>query len=160
VKNIAALVLLFASLTASFSFAEDVMPAEVARFLDSRKLVSIIYFQEGSSALSNSAKQSIETVIPRLSLLDMKKVVVRIEGFAPLEGREEVRVSLSMNRALAVMNYLQKKHHMNSGLFLIGCGDRDLSEAAEDKRRRVEVALYDNLWDLENAPTGDLILNW
>ncbi len=155
-----AFLFLFALMNVSPVSAKDPVPAEVARFLASRKLVSIVYFQQGSSALTNLAKQSIDSAVPRLSLLDLKKVVVRLEGFAPLEGSEEFTVPLSMSRALAVINYMKEKYNLNTGSFLIGCGDNDLNGVTEDKRRRVEIAFYDNLWDIEDAPVKELILNW
>ena len=159
-KLFIAYLLFFTWLNVPLALAEDPVPAQVARFLDSRKLVSIVYFKQDSSILSSQAMKSIDSAVARLSRLDMKKILVRIEGFAPLEGDEEVSVPLSMNRALSVMNYVREQYHLKSGLFLISCGDRDLSEVSEDKRRRVEIVLYDNIWDLEDAPVDDLILNW
>lgn len=159
-KLFVAYLVFFTLLNVPLSFAKDPVPAEVTRFLDSRKLVSIVYFEQGSSVLSSLAMTSIDSAAPRLTQLDMKKVVVRVEGFAPNEGDDEITVPLSMNRALAVMAYVREKYHFKTGLFLIGCGDRDLSEVPEDKRRRVEIALYDNFWDIEDAPVGELILNW
>jgi len=160
VKLFVAYLVFFVLLNVPLSFAQDPVPAEVARFLDSRKLVSIVYFQQGSSALSNLAKQSIDSAVPRLRLLDLKKVVVRVEGFALQEGGEAVSVPLSLNRALTVIGYMKEKHYLDTGRFLIGCGDRELAEVPENKSNRVEIVLYNNLLDLDDAPVMDLILNW
>ncbi len=159
-KLFIAYLLFFLLTNAPVAFANDPTPAEVTSFLNSRQLVSIVYFQPGSSVLSSLAKKSIDSAVSRLKLLDMKKVLVRLEGFAPLEGTEKVNAPLSMRRALAVMSYMRDKYHLETGLFLIGCGNRNFSEMSKDKRSRVEIALYDNIWNIEEAPVGDLILNW
>lgn len=142
----------------SFSFALEELPAELAKFLASRKLLTTVHFAVGSAALDERAKRKIDQVVARLKEVDLDQTLIRIEGFASPEGSFAGNISLSMRRAKSVQDYLRNRHQLQADLFLTGFCARGKEEADPEKLRRVEIALYRNVFAVDSASIEQIII--
>jgi len=133
------------------TFAEEVLPPKVERFLDSRRIVGTIHFADGSSVLSPEAKMEIDRIVPLLRKVDTRESLLRIEGFASPGGGQGKNVPISMSRAKAVMDYIQSKTSWQADLFITGFGAQTATPISNDRSCRAEIALYDNIWKMNDV---------
>lgn len=123
----------------------------VADFISSRQIICTVQFELGSSNLSDSAKATLNGVAASLDKINKNEAVVRIEGFSSPDGTELANLNLSMSRAQVVENYLREKYSLPMDRYLIGRGVNPDSGLSKDKQRRVEIAVYDNLLNIETS---------
>lgn len=142
--------LLFLLITVQPAAALESATGLLKSFFDSREVIATVDFADGSSGLTSRAKEEIDRIAPRLSRLDPRKTLVRIEGFASTDGNKWVNVPISMARARAVMDYLRDNYQMNTvDLSLTGFGSgKGGSRLEVEPGCRAEIALYDNAWEM------------
>lgn len=136
------------------SLANEALPEDVAKFLDSRKSLASIQFAPGSAELSNEGRAALDSIIEQLKSTSPEKYIVRVEGFTSPDGGRTKNFRLSVKRARVVDAYLQSFGNLPSNLTLMGMGADVWSKLDPSKQRRVEVALYENRfaseqWDIE-----------
>lgn len=136
---------------------EDALPSKVERFLHSRQIVGTIHFADGSSVLSSEAKTEIDRIIPRLRKVDPDESLLRIEGFASPGGGPGKNVPISMDRAMAVVDYIQSKSSVQADLFLTGFGAQEATSISNEQSCRAEIALYNNIWKTSDVTIEKVI---
>ncbi len=133
---------------------------DVDRLISSRRVLGSVQFGVGSAFLDPQARASLDRIADELVQVDPQRVLVRIEGFASPEGVDRLNLPVSVMRAKAVEDYLRTRHEFKMEFFLIGLVDKTARGLSNEQRRRAEVALYDNIWELEEVPVDNTILNW
>lgn len=116
---------------------------EIEQFLQTRTLLSQVFFANHSTVLSADAKAALDAISDSLKQRLRDGEVVRVEGFASPPGDTEDNLKLSFRRALAVKDYLREKHQVTLEVFLGGFGE---SAGLTDKiaeSRRVDIAVYE-----------------
>lgn len=114
---------------------------EIGLFLGSRSVVGQVYFSKGSSQLSAKSQQSLRALAEAMQDKVQNGRLLRVEGFASPDGHRSSNFDLSMQRAVAVRNYLQRQG-LSAELFLTGHGDKKQSTAKLSEQRRVDIAVY------------------
>lgn len=137
---------------------DETMPEDVAKFLATRQLISTLYFDPGSTYLSESAKVELGRVAGNLKNFDYSSHVIRVEGFTSPEGGEEANVNLSMSRAMEVEKFLVQRAGLSGKLNLVGLGVDARSQLPWELQRRVEIASYENRFDFDTMPAERLRL--
>ena len=102
-----------------------------------------IQFSYNRSDLLPSSFESLDEVVKILNNGPSDKL--KIEGHASIEGRYELNMKLSEDRAIAVKNYLVSKGIDAGRLSTIGYGSARLLTIAQEQQainRRVEMKLY------------------
>jgi outer membrane protein OmpA-like peptidoglycan-associated protein len=113
-------------------YIELVMPADIT-------------FAQGSAALSPSFTPWLDKVAE--SLNQWPQTTIDIVGHASTEGAEQTNLTLSLNRADSVRNYLQGKGVLPARMATGGAGELqplvspDDTEAKRKQNRRVQVVL-------------------
>jgi outer membrane protein OmpA-like peptidoglycan-associated protein len=113
-------------------YIELVMPADIT-------------FAQGSAALSPTFTPWLDKVAE--SLNQWPQTTIDIVGHASTEGSEQTNLTLSLNRADAVRNYLQAKGVLPARMATGGAGELqplifpDDTEAKRSQNRRVQVVL-------------------
>ena len=113
-------------------YIELVMPADIT-------------FAQGSAALSPSFTPWLDKVAE--SLNQWPQTTIDIVGHASTEGAEQANLTLSLNRADSVRNYLQGKGVLPARMATGGAGELqplvspDDTEAKRKQNRRVQVVL-------------------
>ena len=140
------LTLALALLLASSGWAGEAPSAQITRFLASRKVLASVYFRPGSRSLDLAARSALDQLVPRLTKIDLKKTLVRIEGFAATPEKKAA-LTLSVARAEEVENYLRDRNPITHHFYLIGFGPGSAlgNRTPQGKKNRVDIALYDNL---------------
>lgn len=104
-----------------------------------------ITFAQGSAALAPSFLPWLDKVAE--SLNQYPQTTIDIVGHASTEGSEQTNLTLSLNRADAVRNYLQAKGVLPARMATGGAGELqplvfpDDTEAKRSQNRRVQVVL-------------------
>lgn len=104
-----------------------------------------ITFSQGSASLSSSFTPWLDKVAE--SLNQYPQTTIDIVGHASTEGAEQTNLTLSLNRADAVRNYLQAKGVLPARMATGGAGELqpliypDDTEAKRSQNRRVQVVL-------------------
>lgn len=140
--------------------AKDSMPEEVADFLATRQVISVVYFDLNSSRLGKVARTELQQIAKSLGELDPSMYIVRIEGFTSPEGNEKSNIALSMERAMEVEKYMAQLAGLSELRTLIGIGTDQDSELPNSKQRRVEIARYDKRLSFDSSQTEKLLLNY
>ena len=144
--------LLLVLLSVAPLWAEEIPPVEVMGLLGSRELVGSILFAPGEAQLATAAKGELDRISSRLPAAGKQAKLIRIEGFSSLEET----LDLAMARAKAVEAYLRETRKVTSEIYLMGYGSTTDAQAAG----RVEVALYDKLVPIGDAPVDNVIKKW
>lgn len=113
---------------------------EIDKFLASRTIAGQIYFADRISELSTANKIILDRLTATLKQQKSSRLI-RVEGFASKIGQDEMNFDLSMQRALAVKNYLQQ-HDLAVELFLTGFGEKLSADDKLTEQRRVDIAIY------------------
>lgn len=116
--------------------------SKVEQFLASRSVVGQVYFAKQDSHLDDVDKVKLATLAVALKKLPWRDKLLRVEGFASPEGGITLNVDLSMQRALAVKNFLQQ-YDLPVELFLTGFGENPSTAAKLAEQRRVDIAAYE-----------------
>jgi outer membrane protein OmpA-like peptidoglycan-associated protein len=104
-----------------------------------------ITFAQGSASLSSSFTPWLDKVAE--SLNQYPQTTIDIVGHASTEGAEQTNLTLSLNRADAVRNYLQGRGVLSQRMATGGAGELqplifpDDTEAKRSQNRRVQVVL-------------------
>lgn len=132
--------------------AEEIPPVEVMGLLGSRELAGTILFAPGEAQLATTAKGELDRIAGRLNAAGNQAKLIRIEGFSsPGET-----IDLAMARAKAVQTYLRETGKVTTEIYLMGHGNTTDAQAAA----RAEVALYDTLLPIGDAPVDRVIKKW
>lgn len=134
------------------TWATDIGVEAVENFLRHRNVLLSVDFAFGSHKLSEKSCQSLDRIVVDLKALLADSKVVRIEGYATPQGEEDYNLILSMQRAMAVQEYLQRRHGFEIDLYFNGYGS---SKAPPLKR--VELAFYDDTLGLTVADIDSTI---
>ncbi|PLY04569.1 MAG: hypothetical protein C0624_05540 [Desulfuromonas sp.] len=125
---------------------------EFAEFMSHRNVLVSLDFTHGSHKLTEGSQKSLDRVVGDLkALLDDDKVI-RIEGYATQEGKDEYSLVLSMQRAMEVQSYLMDRYGFELDLYFNGYGSGKV--AAE---KRVQIAFYDDSLGLRVANIDSVI---
>ncbi len=134
---------------------------EVESFVRSRLLIGSVQFAPGAVRLDSVERKKLDSIARRLNRAEMKEKLVRIEGFSSPDGAsDQANISLAMQRAQAVDEYLRNNHRLGIDSFLVGFVDRTANGLTHEQKCRVEVAVYDNLLKIDAAPIDKTILRW
>lgn len=144
--------LLLLLLSIASLWAEEIPPVEVMGLLGSRELVGNIPFSLGESQLGTAARAELDRIAERLNTADKQSKLIRIEGFSS-QGET---IDLSMSRAKAVEEYLREIRKVATEIYLMGYGSSSDALASA----RAEVALYDKLLPIGDAPVDSVIKKW
>ncbi|RMF45933.1 MAG: hypothetical protein D6751_06305 [Deltaproteobacteria bacterium] len=119
------------------------------QFINSREVVATVYFATGSHQLDQESRGVLERIAPELKGISPDEKVLRIEGFSSPEGKELANVRLSMERAAAVELFLRDISGITYDRYLVGMGVRDDQGLTNAKQRRVDIAIYDNVLNVD-----------
>lgn len=155
-KTIACFVVMLLGLSAASAQAGN---QTVADFIDSRQVVCTVQFDLGSSGLNAPARDSLDKVVNLLAGVNKNETVIRIEGFSSPDGVEQTNIDLSMARAQSVEVYLHEHHGLPMDRYLIGRGVCPEDGLSRNEQRRVEIAMYDNLLDIETAEVDKVVID-
>lgn len=120
----------------------------VVNNIDDYKLASeaTVQFPFGKHVLTPEAKQQLDQLVANKGSL--KRFVISVEGFTDKVGSSDYNVSLSRQRATAVVNYLVANHNIPVyRIYTVGLGkekpvDEGKTREARSKNRRVEVKIF------------------
>ena len=135
------------------SFTAAQPPREIEQFLASRQVIGQIFFPCKVTTLSSQAESIIDQRVPELKALKRKGKLLRIEGFASADGNPRTNSQLSLERALAVKDYLKDRHQMKLEVFLTGFGESLSTDGKIGQERRVDIAVY------ELTPAAEMLFN-
>jgi len=133
------------------AYSEDYF-LDDSELLTNRQSIGFVQFAEGSSFLTQSAKETIDLLIPSLRIPDPQSRLIRIEGFASPTGGEVINFPLSMARARVVWEYIRQNYEMDVEMYMTGFGGKATHLTNMDQSCRAEIALYDNIWEEGNSP--------
>ncbi len=151
------LLLLVSLLTvAATGLGDEIPPTEVMGMLGSRELVGQVSFIAGSDQLDQSARKELDRIAGALVDSAKGNKLVRVEGFGSEQEGTNQAVGLAMARAKAVETYLRESKRLMTEIYLIGHGPERTSQVAP----RVEVAVYDMLLPVSDAPVDNIIRKW
>lgn len=116
--------------------------SEIDRFLESREVVEQVFFQKRQITLSTEARTKLDSLVTELLNYQNQGKLVRVEGFSSPEGDEKLNLSLSLQRAMTVKDYLHGQHDISVDVFLTGYGEKKLSGGKLSQERRVDITVY------------------
>lgn len=148
--------LLWILLCVAPGWAGEIPPVEVMGLLGSRDLVGSIPFAPGEARLDPAAAAELDRIATRLSAPETQSKLVRVEGFSAVEETAGEALALAMARTRAVEVYLRETRKVAAEIYLIGVGQRSGSPSSP----RVEVALYDKMLPIADAPIDSIIRKW
>lgn len=148
--------LLLALLSVCPVWAGEVPPVDVMGLLGSRELVGNIAFPPGEDQLGPTAKAELDRIAVRLKAEGQQFKLIRIEGFSSGEETRRQSLDLSMSRAKVIEAYLRETKKMTAEIYLMGYGSTNEAPAAP----RAEVAVYDKLLPISEAPVDNVINKW
>lgn len=153
------MVVLMLLLAGGTGFAANLQSTAVDSFLATRRILGTVAFKQNSAMLDARGRATLDSLVAALKEVHAPAEMIRIEGFA-LAGEEQGKVlSLAMSRAQTVVNYLRENYDLAISYYLTGFGPGKSRLKVVDPSRRADVAVYDNLWNLEAAPGEKLVLN-
>ena len=123
--------------------AQTAPPQAIERFLESRQVVGQVFFAYQASALTAVARQHLDELAAKLDNHRQQGRLVRIEGFASTDGLPRHNSRLSVQRALAVKDYLLDRHRLQIDVFLTGFGEKHATDGRLASERRVDIAVYE-----------------
>lgn len=109
------LLLLFCSFIPLSVFAAAT--SEIDKFLASRHLVTQVFFIKQTAELSDLSRQQLNGAASQLVDYAEQQMLIRVEGFASPDGEDQYNMQLSLQRALAVADYLLHTHNLRIPVF-------------------------------------------
>jgi len=122
----------------------------VERFINSRRVVSTVFFNNNSYLLSVEERTQLVMMLDLLKQEISRGRFVRVEGFASSEGRQVYSFKLSLQRAKTVLDFLNQLGGLPE-IYLTGYGDLQSEGSSSQDEWRVEIASYENVVDV-NIP--------
>lgn len=113
--------------------------------LSTRNVLETIYFRANSVNLSSSDKRKLENLSIKLSTIDDRKYVVRVEGVVNGNSATSSRLR-SFNLARVVVDYISARSGYKANVYLTGFSDLKLLQ--ENFPDRVEIVCYKNIIDI------------
>lgn len=138
------------------SWSAEIPPTEVMGMLGSREMLGQVGFAAGSDLLDQVAMEELDRIAVRLADLSKGNKLIRVEGFCAVQDGAEQTVGLAMARARAVETYLREVKKLTKDIYLSGQG----SEGTNPASPRVEIAVYDMLLPISDAPVDNIIRTW
>ncbi|MBW2503048.1 MAG: OmpA family protein [Deltaproteobacteria bacterium] len=129
------------------SFAWGMTP-QVKKLLDSRRVVTTIYFANNSYVLKPEDQLELHMLVDVLKKELAKGRFVRAEGFASNEGRDIYSFKLALQRAKTVVDFYRDLQVLPE-IYLTGYGDLRAGNGDPAQDWRVEIASYDNFIDVQ-----------
>ena len=106
-----------------------------------------VRFDVGSYSIRSNSMQLLDELGGALRMSDLRDRIVSINGHTDFDGEEDFNLRLSLNRALAVKQYLENNHAISSErLKIMGYGEGlplvpNISAANKQLNRRVEIVV-------------------
>jgi len=138
-------------LGASSAWSAAAGSRNVDNFLEHRNVLLSVEFSPASLKLSDESKRALDRIVSDIKALLKDHMIVRIEGYASPQGKEDNNLVLSMQRAMAVQDYLRERYGLEIDLFFNGSGSRAPSEAM------VQLAFYKDTLGLTKAEVDTII---
>ncbi len=145
-------VMLCFSLAVSTAWSASSQPDEVMDFLRHRNVLLSVDFDFGSHKLTETSRHSIDRVAGDLKELLGEQKIVRIEGYATPQGKEDYNLVLSMQRAMEVQRYLMNRYGLELDLYFNGYGS-----GREPSETLVQLTFYDDTLGLKVANIDDVV---
>lgn len=99
-----------------------------------------INFETGSAELSEGSKNALDGIVKFLKDNPDKKI--QVVGHTSTDGTDEINIPLSMERAKAVTDYIEKQGVDGSRLSYQGMGASKPISDIPEKNRRVEIQVF------------------
>lgn len=99
-----------------------------------------INFETGSAELSEGSKNALDGIVKFLKDNPDKKI--QVVGHTSTDGTDEINIPLSMERAKAVTDYIEKQGIEGSRLSYQGMGSSKPISEVPEKNRRVEIQVF------------------
>lgn len=146
---LAALMVLFCY-SGAIGAGEGLTEDHLNQFLTSRVVIATVKFSPGSFKLDAAAQKALNLDISTIKNFDLKQKVIRAEGLADGGVSSRKKLDLNIRRVKAVEDYLRTRYKLKTERYLVGFGSKEPSPV-NLKENQVEIALYDNIWDLEQV---------
>lgn len=134
-----------------FTFAS--INEDLKLFFSTRKVLYVVNFQSDLAVLSEANKKQLNDFCLPLSKVDRQKYIVRVEGVVTKSLHADSQKK-SFELARSVADYLNMKSASNIDLYLTGLIDG--SDNYNRYKNRVEIVIYENLFDIDSAVTNEL----
>jgi len=137
----------FLFLLSGLVFSGPVLAASVSEpDFGTREVLCVVEFSQGSNDLTASSRAAVESVLSRLKQVDTQQQLIRIEGFARPD--EKNNNHLAYDRALAIDELLRFRYGNRGERFITGIVYGADYEAASLSPCRAEIVIYDNLFSV------------
>ncbi|WP_282182416.1 OmpA family protein [Aliiroseovarius marinus] len=130
-------------------------PEECAANINAVLAEKKITFAPSSANIEASAAETVDKIAEIMR--DCSDVRMEIAGYTDSQGREEMNLALSQNRAQAVLSALLSRRILTSNLSAVGYGEENPiadngTEEGREANRRIEFRLLEGVSDVEDAP--------
>jgi OOP family OmpA-OmpF porin len=130
--------------------------SEINRILSEHK----INFEPGSAQITSDGRETLDKIAERMK--DCSDFAMEVGGHTDSQGREEMNLSLSKDRAQAIISALMARRVLTGNLNAVGYGETvpigdNATEAGREANRRIEFRLLrpDISGDTGDSATGD-----
>ena len=130
-------------------------PEECAANINAVLAEKKITFAPSSANIEASAAETVDKIAEIMR--NCSDVRMEIAGYTDSQGREEMNLALSQNRAQAVLSALLSRRILTSNLSAVGYGEENPiadngTEEGREANRRIEFRLLEGVSDVEDAP--------
>ncbi|WP_133484890.1 OmpA family protein [Aliiroseovarius marinus] len=130
-------------------------PEECAANINAVLAEKKITFAPSSANIEASAAETVDKIAEIMR--DCSDVRMEIAGYTDSQGREEMNLALSQNRAQAVLSALLSRRILTSNLSAVGYGEENPiadngTEEGREANRRIEFRLLEGVSDVEDTP--------
>lgn len=133
-------------------------PEECAADINAVLAEKKITFAPSSANIEASAAETVDKIAEIMR--DCSDVRMEIAGYTDSQGREEMNLALSQNRAQAVLSALLSRRILTSNLSAVGYGEASPiadngTEEGREANRRIEFRLLEGVSDDDAETAGD-----
>lgn len=130
-------------------------PEECAANINAVLAEKKITFAPSSANIEASAAETVDKIAEIMR--NCSDVRMEIAGYTDSQGREEMNLALSQNRAQAVLSALLSRRILTSNLSAVGYGEENPiadngTEEGREANRRIEFRLLEGVSDVEDTP--------
>lgn len=130
-------------------------PEECAANINAVLAEKKITFAPSSANIEASAADTVDRIAEIMR--QCSDVRMEIAGYTDSQGREEMNLALSHNRAQAVLSALLSRRILTSNLSAVGYGEENPiadngTEEGREANRRIEFRLLEGISDVEETP--------
>lgn len=130
-------------------------PEECAADINAVLAEKKITFAPSSANIEASAADTVDKIAEIMR--ECSDVRMEIAGYTDSQGREEMNLALSQNRAQAVLSSLLSRRILTSNLSAVGYGEENPiadngTEEGREANRRIEFRLLEGISDVEETP--------